>query len=75
MPVEEAEIGFPADSHPLRLSAKPWPYLEIGERIRIEDEAFHGLEGVLVNFKGSHRIVVWFPCCGVRWRWKLIVHW
>jgi hypothetical protein len=38
--------------------AEPWPYLELGQRIRIERDALAGLEGILVNFKGSHRIIV-----------------
>ena len=58
VPVEDTEIASLQTAIRSRLSAEPWPYLEIGERIRIEDEAFHGLEGVLINFKGSHRIVV-----------------
>ena len=58
VPVEDSEIASLQTAIRSRLLAEPWPYLEIGERIRIEDEAFHGLEGVLVNFKGSHRIVV-----------------
>jgi hypothetical protein len=38
--------------------AEPWPYLEVGKRVRIEDTALHGLEGILIGFKGSRRIVV-----------------
>jgi transcription antitermination factor NusG len=58
VPIEDSEIasiqavvssGFPAE---------PCPYLEIGQRIRIEDQALNGLEGILVNFKGRSRIVV-----------------
>lgn len=42
-----------------RFQAEPWPYLELGQRIRIEDDSMlRGLEGILVNFKGNHRIVV-----------------
>ena len=38
--------------------AEPWPYLEIGERVRIEDTVLQGLEGILIAFKGKHRVVV-----------------
>lgn len=58
LPVEDSEIASLQTAIRSRLRAEPWPFLEIGTRIRIEDEAFHGLEGVLINFKGSHRIVV-----------------
>ena len=58
VPVEDGEMVSLQAAVRSRLHAEPWPYLEIGERIRIDDEPFHGLEGVLVSFKGSHRIVV-----------------
>jgi transcription antitermination factor NusG len=38
--------------------AEPWPYLELGHRVRIERDALAGLEGILIQFKGNHRIVV-----------------
>jgi hypothetical protein len=40
------------------VQAEPWPYLEIGERVRIEDTALQGLEGILIAFKGRRRVVV-----------------
>jgi transcription antitermination factor NusG len=40
------------------LRAEPWPYLELGQRVRIENDALGGLEGILINFKGNQRIVV-----------------
>src|SRR5208282_3123402 len=58
LPVEDTEIAAIQTAVRSQLRAEPWPYLEIGERIRIADEAFDGLEGILINFKGSHRIVV-----------------
>jgi transcription antitermination factor NusG len=38
--------------------AEPWPYLEVGERVRIEDTALQGVEGILLHLKGSRRVVV-----------------
>jgi transcription antitermination factor NusG len=32
--------------------------LEIGERVRISTGTLSGVEGILVNFKGSHRVVL-----------------
>lgn len=37
---------------------EPWPYLQLGQRVRVEDEALAGIEGILIEFKGCHRIVV-----------------
>lgn len=38
--------------------AEPWPFLEIGQQVRVESEPLRGLEGFLLSFKGSSRIVV-----------------
>jgi transcription antitermination factor NusG len=32
--------------------------LEIGERVRVSTGTLSGVEGILVNFKGSHRVVL-----------------
>ena len=37
---------------------QPWPYLEVGEKVRIHTGKLSGLEGILVNFKGNHRVVL-----------------
>jgi transcription antitermination factor NusG len=37
---------------------EPWPYVEIGERVRIKDDVLGGMEGILTSFKGSHRVVI-----------------
>ena len=37
---------------------EPWPYLEVGQRVRIEDASLSGVEGILIGFKGSQRIIV-----------------
>lgn len=37
---------------------EPWPYIEIGERVRIKDDVLNGMEGILMSFKGSHRVVI-----------------
>jgi transcription antitermination factor NusG len=57
-PVEEAEItsiqtivksGFPAE---------PWPYLQAGQRVRINEGALEGVEGIFLHSKAGHRLVV-----------------
>jgi transcription antitermination factor NusG len=58
VPVDRSEFdALRAIAHS-GVAAQPWPYLEIGQRIRIEDEALQGLEGILISFKGSHRVVL-----------------
>jgi transcription antitermination factor NusG len=58
VPVDDAEISGIQAIVSSGLPAEPWPYLEIGQKIRIESHALYGLEGVLTKVKGNHRIVV-----------------
>jgi hypothetical protein len=39
-------------------SKQPWPYLEVGQRVRVNYGTLAGLEGILVNLKGNHRVVL-----------------
>jgi transcription antitermination factor NusG len=57
-PIEPCEMGAIQTLVSSGAQAEPWPYLEVGERVRIEDTALQGVEGILVAFKGSRRIVV-----------------
>src|SRR3984957_11194308 len=57
-PVDDAEIAGIQTLVASGLPVEPWPYLELGQRIRIESDALKGLEGILINIKGNHRIVV-----------------
>lgn len=58
LPVDDGEIAAIQTVVSSGFRAEPWPYLEVGQRIRIESDALSGLEGILVNFKGNQRIVV-----------------
>jgi transcription antitermination factor NusG len=58
IPVEDSEITSIQTAISSGLRAEPWPYLEVGQRIRIESDALCGLEGILIDFKGRQRIVV-----------------
>ena len=58
VPVEQSEIAAIQTLVSSGAQAEPWPYLEVGERVRIEDTALQGVEGILLDLKGSRRIVV-----------------
>lgn len=58
LPVDQGEIAAIQTVISSGFHAEPWPYLELGQRIRIERDVLEGLEGILINFKGNHRIVV-----------------
>lgn len=56
--VDEAEMTAIRSMVGSGVQAQPWPYLEIGERVRIKDDVFDGMEGILINFKGKERVVI-----------------
>ena len=58
LPVDESEMASIQRVASSGLRAEPWPYLELGQKIRIESDVLRGIEGILINFKGNHRIVV-----------------
>lgn len=58
MPVDDAEIAALRAIVNSGVGRQPWPYLQVGQRVRIEYGALCGLEGILLDFKGRHRVVV-----------------
>jgi transcription antitermination factor NusG len=40
------------------IHAEPWPFLELGQRVRIESDPLRGMAGILVSFKGNHRVIL-----------------
>jgi transcription antitermination factor NusG len=57
-PLDEAEIGAIQAVVNSRLSSQPWPYLEIGSKVRIEYGPLCGVEGILLSVKGHGRLVL-----------------
>jgi transcription antitermination factor NusG len=37
---------------------QPWPFLEVGQRVRVNYGTLSGLEGILVNVKGNQRVIL-----------------
>ena len=58
LPVDDTEMTAIQTIASSGFRAEPWPYLEVGQKIRIESDSLMGLEGILINFKGNHRLVV-----------------
>jgi transcription antitermination factor NusG len=40
------------------VAAQPWPFIGLGEQVRIESGPLRGVVGVLTQFKGDHKLVV-----------------
>lgn len=58
MAVEDSEIEALKLVVSSRRQVQPWPYLQVGERVMIENGALAGLEGILQDVRKSCRIVV-----------------
>ena len=58
LPVDDAEIEAIRVVVSSGVRAEPWPFLELGQKVRIESNALQGVEGILVQFKGNHRVVL-----------------
>jgi len=57
-PVDESEIQAIQTLMATGVPNQPWPYLGIGDKVRIESGSLRGVEGILVDFKGSHRLIL-----------------
>ncbi len=58
IPVDDLEIAALETAIRSGLPRQPWPFLQIGQKVKIECKPLCGLEGILVEFKGRHRLVL-----------------
>ncbi len=57
-PIEPAEIEWIRAVLASGVPVQPWPFLEIGELVAIKGGPLAGLEGYVIDFKGSYRLVL-----------------
>jgi transcription antitermination factor NusG len=58
IPVDDQELESIQTLVTSGIPNEPWPFLKVGERVRIEAGPLRGLEGVLVEFKGNERLIL-----------------
>lgn len=58
IPISEAEITSLKTIIESRSAVEPWPYFQVGQKVRIEKGPLTGVEGVLQSVKTGFRIVV-----------------
>ena len=56
--VDDAEIAAIQAIIQSGLPREPWPFLQIGQKVRIATGPLSGYEGILLNLKGNHRLVL-----------------
>jgi transcription antitermination factor NusG len=57
-PVDEGEIDAIQTMAMSGISGQPWPFLQAGDRVQIERGPLRGLEGILVEVRGTHRLIL-----------------
>jgi transcription antitermination factor NusG len=57
-PVDEGEISAIQTLVASGIPNQPWPFLQVGEKVRIESGSLCGIEGILMDFKGTQRLVL-----------------
>lgn len=57
-PIDESEISAIQSAVKSGLPTQPWPFVHIGQRVRIEQGPLCGLEGTLLESRGRHRLVL-----------------
>jgi transcription antitermination factor NusG len=56
--IDENEIAAIQAAVKSGLPSQPWPFLQVGHRVKIEYGPLRGLEGILLDFRGGHRLVI-----------------
>jgi transcription antitermination factor NusG len=57
-PIDDAEIAAIQTAIGAGLQAEPYPFLEVGQRVRLAEGPLAGLEGLLVEVRKEQRIAV-----------------
>src|SRR5437016_10529988 len=73
IPIDDAEIAAIQAAVRSGLPSRPWPFLQIGQRVRVEHGPLCGLEGILLYVKGQRRLVlsVTLPSDQLPSRWTM----
>jgi len=58
VPIEDAEVAAIQTAIQSGLCAEPWPFMDIGQRVVIEEGPLTGVEGLLIEVRNKQRIVV-----------------
>ncbi len=57
-PIEDEEIAALQATMRCGLWAEPWPFLNVGQRVRLEEGPLAGLEGLLIEVRKKQRLIV-----------------
>ena len=57
-PIDDGEIAAIRTAVHSGLPTEPWPFLEVGRRVRLDNGPLAGLEGILMENSRQHRVVI-----------------
>ena len=57
-PVDPVELAAIQQLVASGIPLMPWPFVDLGHRVRVREGPFRGIEGVIQRFKQQHRLVV-----------------
>jgi transcription antitermination factor NusG len=57
-PIEDDEIQAIQTLVASGLQTEPWPYLAIGDHVRIDSGCLRGMDGIVVKLKENYRLIV-----------------
>jgi transcription antitermination factor NusG len=57
-PVSDEEISAVRRLVASGAQTEPWPFMTVGETVRIESGPLRGIAGILTQFKGNHKLVI-----------------
>jgi transcription antitermination factor NusG len=58
IPVDEQELGAIRSVLKSGTHCEPWPFLQVGQRVRVEYGALAGTEGFVLMLKNTYRLVI-----------------
>ena len=58
VPVSDEEINAIQTLVKSELYAQPWPYLRVGQTVRVESGPLEGLHGIVLLIKNHHRLII-----------------
>jgi transcription antitermination factor NusG len=58
VPVPDCEVEALQVATQSGIPSQPWPYIKMGQKVQVNYGQLRGLQGILVNFKGNHRVVL-----------------
>jgi transcription antitermination factor NusG len=58
IPIDESEIVAIQAAMASKAASQPWPYLQVGQRVRIDRGPLKGLEGILVKIQSECCVVI-----------------